>query len=382
MKSKKPTSRAIADKSKKKELEDIPNSNDIHCIGFVIVMIASTILMIYLFWPLLTPFLFAAIFASATYRLVNYFQNRFQIKRPLVVSGILFLLFLLLFLPTLYVTIRLSEEITKLYVNWKSVIDAEFIQTIVFGDNLFAKSMRDIFGIFNIPYTMEKFEEIISKFVLSFSASSLKVINIVLNNSLEFLFQFFLMLIFLFAILWKGHELKIFLTSLSPLKRSEEDSILEQFNRMNHATLVHNGIAALLQGGLSGIGLLVCGIKSAFLWTVIMIIFALLPFVGTGLVFLPAAGYLFFIGHHVSAIALIIWCVLASLFIENWYKPTFMGRDIQVDSFLVFFSIIGGMSTFGVSGIFFGPIILVVFLTVSNIYLKNYAHQKVDKKES
>jgi predicted PurR-regulated permease PerM len=136
--------------------------------------------------------------------------------------------------------------------------------------------------------------------------------------------------------------------------------------------LVHNGIAAIIQGVLSGIGLWICGINSVLLWTFIMIIFALLPYVGTSIIFLPAAGYLYFSGKPFMAVGLIIWCKMISVVIENWYKPVFMAKGANIDGFLVFFSVFGGLTTFGFVGLFYGPIILILFLTISKLYLNNY----------
>jgi predicted PurR-regulated permease PerM len=70
------------------------------------------------------------------------------------------------------------------------------------------------------------------------------------------------MLVALFGILWEGPRLKKFLLQLSPLKYKEEEEIIDQFNKMNNVTLVHNGIAAIIQGSMSGIGLWICGINS------------------------------------------------------------------------------------------------------------------------
>jgi predicted PurR-regulated permease PerM len=49
-----------------------------------------------------------------------------------------------------------------------------------------------------------------------------------------------------------------------------------------------------------------------------------------------------------------------------------MGKQVEINSFLVFFSIIGGMSVFGMAGIFYGPLIVSLFLTVSKIYSQKY----------
>jgi predicted PurR-regulated permease PerM len=61
-----------------------------------------------------------------------------------------------------------------------------------------------------------------------------------------------------------------------------------------------------------------------------------------------------------------------ALIIENWFKPWFIGQRIKINSLFVLFCIIGGISYFGIPGIFYGPIIGIVFLTLVDLYHAHY----------
>jgi len=354
------------------ELADKPESNLVERWSFFFILAGSGILFSYLLWPLLFPILFACIFASACYPLMISLQSRTGWNRPVSAFIIICFLFLIIFLPSIYLVVRLSQEVVKIYLFANEFFTAQYLNEVLFGENMLSNILHIIFDFFNIPYTIEKFNEILFGFISKITGSSFAFLNSFLNNSFEFLIQFAVMLTALFGILWEGEKLKVFLFKLIPMKLADEEDILQQFNKMNYLTLVHNGIAALIQGSLAGLGLLVCGIESVILWTVLMILFALLPYVGTGIVFIPAAGYMYYSGRPLMAIFLIVWCVSVSLIVENFYKPLFMARGISIDGFLVFFSVIGGIASFGVSGLFLGPLVLVFFLTISKLYFKNY----------
>jgi len=347
-------------------------SSQLQIIAFTCILLGSAFLLCYIFWHFVSPFLFAAIFASACYPLVERLEKKTGFNRPVTVSIIITIFFFLLFLPSLFIIVRLSQEIIRVYFEWRKIISTEYINELLFGEGFWSTSFRGIFSFLNIPYTQEKLEEILLHSLSVVSGSSLSFANSIFQNLIQFCIQFAVMLIALFGILWEGPRLKKFLMQLSPLKFNEEGEIIDQFNKMNNVTLVHNGIAALIQGVLSGIGLWVCGIESVLLWTFIIIVFALLPYLGTGLVFIPAAGYLYFTGKPLMAIGLVVWCTAVSLVLENWYKPIFMARGVSMDGFLVFFAVFGGLTTFGFIGLFYGPIILILFLTISKLYLNNY----------
>jgi len=49
-----------------------------------------------------------------------------------------------------------------------------------------------------------------------------------------------------------------------------------------------------------------------------------------------------------------------------------MGKRIKVNSLLVLFYIIAGMGTFGMAGIFYGPLLCIIFLTMVDIFQEYY----------
>ena len=57
---------------------------------------------------------------------------------------------------------------------------------------------------------------------------------------------------------------------------------------------------------------------------------------------------------------------------EYLLKPKLVGDQVKMHTLLVFLSIIGGLSVYGVLGIIYGPLIVTAFLTLSDIYLEKY----------
>ena len=180
------------------------------------------------------------------------------------------------------------------------------------------------------------------------------------------------MMIVIYGLLIKGDVLKKYVFELSPLPEEQEQTILTKFNQMNYVTLVCNGIGGVIQGVLGGIALYFAGIGSVILWTVLMIILAFIPLVGISIVTLPASLYLMLTGSVSSGVILLLFTTAVGLVVENWFKPKFIGERIQIDSTFVLLAIIGGMAVFGMAGIFYGPIIGILFLTHVELYHEHY----------
>lgn len=186
------------------------------------------------------------------------------------------------------------------------------------------------------------------------------------------IFNFVIMMIVVFGLFVDGPKLKKFVFELSPLPNEQEQLIVEKFNQMNYVTLVCNGIGGILQGGLAAIGFYFAGIPSLFLWFTMMVLLAFIPLVGISFITVPTCIYLFLAGEQTTAIILLIYTASVSIIVENWFKPMFIGQRLKVNSILVLMYIIGGMAVFGMAGIFYGPLICIMFLTIVELYHNYY----------
>ena len=103
-----------------------------------------------------------------------------------------------------------------------------------------------------------------------------------------------------------------------------------------------------------------------------MAILAFLPILGIGLVMIPAALLLAINDRLGAGIFLFCFYLLLSFSVEYLVKPKLVGDQVQMHTLLVFLSIIGGLSVYGILGIIYGPLIVTAFITLSEIYLKKY----------
>ena len=84
---------------------------------------------------------------------------------------------------------------------------------------------------------------------------------------------------------------------------------------------------------------------------------ALIPVVGTAIVWLPGALFLLFTGKTVAGVALIIWGALAVGNIDNVLRPVLAGGDIGVPMPLLLVGMIGGAVSFGPAGAVLGSLV-------------------------
>jgi len=116
---------------------------------------------------------------------------------------------------------------------------------------------------------------------------------------------------------------------------------------------------ALLQAIVTGIGLLIAGVPGAMLLALLTFFASVIPLVGTGLIWIPAAIWLFHQGLTGWGIFMLIWGVGVSN-IDNFVKPWLISQGSDMPFILIFFGVVGGALAFGFIGVFLGPTLLAV----------------------
>lgn len=116
---------------------------------------------------------------------------------------------------------------------------------------------------------------------------------------------------------------------------------------------------ALVQAVVMGIGLFIAGVPGAVLLALLTFLSSIVPVVGTGLVWIPAAIWLFHQGSTGWAIFLLAWGIgVGSL--DNVVKPWLISQGSDMPFLLIFFGVIGGIIVFGFIGVFLGPTLLAI----------------------
>jgi predicted PurR-regulated permease PerM len=108
-----------------------------------------------------------------------------------------------------------------------------------------------------------------------------------------------------------------------------------------------------------------------------MIPAAVVPVVGSAIIWGPAVFYLFFQGFVVRGVGLLFWSILLIGTIDNILKPMLMKGTRATPSIFILFSILGGITYFGVIGFILGPLILSFLLSLLRIYQKTILGQAV-----
>jgi len=192
-------------------------------------------------------------------------------------------------------------------------------------------------------------------------------------GTVHFFFLLMIMLYTMYFFLMDGGKLVDKILYYLPLADRDERQLLDKFSSVTRATLKGTAVIGALQGGLAGLAFFVVGIPSALFWGTIMVVLSIIPGIGTGLVWVPAAVILMAGGSWAKGIGLAIFCGLVVGSIDNFLRPRMVGKDTQLPDLLILLGTLGGILMFGILGFIIGPIVAALFVTVWEIYGKVFA---------
>ncbi len=336
---------------------------------FLAIFLISAILLGRLLWPFWSILVLSFLLTNL-FRPVYAFLNR-RISDPMASVLTCFLIVALVFIPLVFLVGSLAGEAMGLY-NWGRDTQIglklqTFLQESPFTAHLQLRLQE--FGLHFKPTMVTDALTYLAKeagLFLYRQASSWAA------NIMQFIALFFMMILIIFFLLMDLPRLKEYLIRLSPLPDEEDLLLIRKFEEIAGAILKGNGICGLLQGILGGAVFTIMGLNSPILWGCIMAILAFLPIFGIGLVMIPTAIIIVAGGHIAKGIILFIYYLVLSLSVEYFLKPKLVGDQVKMHTLLVLLAILGGLAVYGILGIIYGPLIVTAFLTLSDIYLKNY----------
>lgn len=314
---------------------------------------------------ILRPFLYALILAVVFATVLEPLHRRFltltgQRKSLSAFLSTIFI-FVVLIVPLTFLAVQIFQEATGLYSSLAhDGASSELSTHAVNGVN----SVKNLLNI--ETQAVVNFDQYLKQGLNLF----IKNLGPIFGNVAKILIDTFIFLIALYYLFKDGKTIRGKLIDLSPLENKYDETILSKLELAINSIVRGNLTVAFIQGILTAIGFIIFGVPSAALWGTVAAVAALIPSFGTSLVILPAVVYLFLSGNVPQAIGLLAWGMIAVGLIDNLLGPKLVGRGVQMHSFLILLSILGGISFFGPIGFLLGPLSLSLFLTLFEIYFK------------
>ena len=202
-----------------------------------------------------------------------------------------------------------------------------------------------------------------------------KLTNIVQELFPSFLggaFDVFLGVVLMYFVLYfmfvQMDKFESVLIKYAPLREYHARQFGEELKNTTYSNILGQGLIAVIQGSLVSLAFFIAGVNDAFFWGVISIFLSFMPVIGAPLVTLPAAVILYLNGDHSNAIFIVLFTLLILINIDNVIRFIINKRMADTHPIITVIGVVIGIPLFGFVGIVFGPLLLLWFMHLIDIY--------------
>jgi predicted PurR-regulated permease PerM len=189
-----------------------------------------------------------------------------------------------------------------------------------------------------------------------------------LTDIVVLLFQLFVTLFALFFILRDANTIMQEVRRSLPFEDLLRERMIRQTRDLVYASIAASFMIASLQGLTGGLVFALLGLGAPVFWGVMMGFLALLPFVGTWVVWVPAAIWLIATGQLIKGAVLAILGITIVGAIDNVLRPAILSGRTRMNGLLMFISLLGGVSVFGLLGLVLGPLVTAIVIGLFEVY--------------
>lgn len=354
--------------------------------GFLVILLLLAIVgVLWLFSPFLEALFFAMILATASYKGYELLLPHCKDSPTMAASAMSTLVFLGVIAPVTYLLVEVSLQVGHLYSDaqsWLGAQDAEslaalnqsLLSYLPLSDQAQASALAQI-------------KEHSQKILGFIQQTTLFLLQGVLGTTSSFITFIGLSIFALFFFYRDGHSIAQHLKDLSPLENRFDQMIMDRFSALSTVlTLSVLGIA-VMQGISFALISWVLGLPGLFIGMAVAVT-SFIPVVGAALVWIPIVVYSLLHGDYLTAITITIWGVVVTGFvIDNIMRPLMInkltkslksggeGLEVANHTLITVLSTFAGLIHFGVIGLFFGPVIAAMAITIFDVYEHKHGDQ-------
>ena len=310
--------------------------------------------------PIAKPIAWALIIGIATMPHYAHLLNRFP-HRPGRAAGLMLLaVAVCLVLPTAALVITAAVNAPEWYKQAEEMI-AAFTRT---GSSTLSQ----------FPY-VDRIMSLVERFGIDLAGMGGKIAatssGVILNaatnmakNLFDFLFTLAVALFLLFFIYRDGEKVvSTFIGRLAP-NPLKAQRYVTQIRSITTAVTVGTILTCCTQGVIAGLGYWVAGVPAPIFFGTLTAIAALIPVVGTAIIWVPLAALMALNGSYMTALLLAGWCVVFVGFSDNAIRPLAIGAASDISVLAVVLGAICGVVTMGLLGLILGPVVFAILFSM------------------
>lgn len=333
----------------------------------ILFLILLVVVSFFIIKPFLVAVLLGAILAYGVYPLYKLLLKRIDNKNMVALIVILLVL-LILIVPSIFFLNTLIKESYVVYITVKQKLAVGLFEDCTHS---LCRRVEDFSQNSEIQYQIQELTKKITSWVIEKGSSFLlSVPRIVLN-----------LFVILFTSFYFMRDGPVFIEKVNTylsMRQQRYQYIIKRLKEIVHGIIYGYFLIAFIQGSLGALGFFIFGVSSPLFWGLVMAFFSLIPFLGTGIVWVPASLMLLLNGLFQNSnwlvfkgLSLFIYSFIFVSSTDNFLRPKFVSEKAKIHPAILLVGFLGGIVVFGPLGVILGALILAVTVVVIESFFKH-----------
>lgn len=356
---------------------------EVRNIFFIIILIGISLLAIQIFSPYFNILIVSFIIVQLFHPTYKFLLKTTRSK--ILATMISILLVFILFIAPLAIIIYFAVNEIQVILNNTEIISILRNNEFVFSINNFA---REFTALISSLSSLN-----VSEIITALSGKEQTILSIlgttkdVLLTLGTILFNIFLLIISLIFIFPSYENLGKIFSKISPLDKKLDLLLFEKFKNTIRGVIKGSFLVAIMQATAVLIPLLLLNVGAPVLLWLIMVILSIIP-IGSGLVWAPIGIGIIITGITsgdtgmvLIGLGLIVYGAVIINVIDTTFRPILMRNSVQLHPLVTILSVLGGIYFFGLLGIIYGPLIVVFFISIMEVYRHKFLEKQDEAYE-
>jgi predicted PurR-regulated permease PerM len=327
--------------------------------GFLIFVTAAFLL--FGLSEFLSSFLGAIIFYILFRKFMAFLVFQKKFKKSFAAIIIIIISFLIVVLPIGILVTMILGKVSSLSAN------TDLIKDYV---NVFSLKLEQ----YHIHISAQNVVTSITKFVSQHAGDFL-------SSSLSIAATLLMMYFLLYFLLVNVKKLEMKLNYYLPFEDDKISLFGKELVDQTYGNAIGVPAVATAQGIAAYIAFLIAGIPDAGIYAILTGFASIIPLVGTAVIWIPVAIYLFAINHNWQGVFVIVFCLLVLTNLDNLVRMYVSKKIGDVHPVTTVLGVIFGLKFFGLTGLVFGPLLISYFLLMIKLYHDNYKTKTIEEIE-
>ena len=357
------------------EKENISNNSYENIVPFVIFFLAL-FLFFKIIEPMITIFLSSILITYMFYPLYKKIRKRIPNQFLSIILTILVIV-IVFSLPFSYIVSQVTQQSFEFYNSLSNNIargtifglgcvsaDSDICALINNIEEVSTRTLSKIGFDKNLQKLLPLFQETVTRYLIEIPLA-------ILNGGFILFISYFLFK--------DGETMARKIEDILPIRKRTMEKLVDQFEKVTYAVVFGQLFIAGSQAFLATIGFYIFGVPLPIFLGVLTAFCALIPVVGTSIVWVPTSLYMILIGYFTQnynvlskGVWLFIYGLLVITTMDNILRIKIMDSRAGIHPIITIVGVVGGVNLFGVAGLFLGPILLPLIVTYFETFKERF----------